>query len=305
MRNLLRQGNRVTKDMVYRLIHAEKVNYCVEMMCRLAGLSRSGYYQWRERGVSRTAARRAMLVEAIEIVFDCSEGTYGYRRVHAELARRGIAVDDDTVRQIMRDHGWMPVQVKRRRSLTVADKQAKPLPDLVRRDFTARAPGAKMVGDITQIGTGEGPLFLATVIDCYSKAIIGWAVDVRYPAALPIAALEMAAKRIPIRPGAIFHSDRGSQYTSVDFGEALAMLGMRQSVGRTGICFDNSMAESFFGKLKTERPGIERFATRADARREIIRYIEGFYNRRRLHSAIDYRPPFEVLEEWFDNRRVA
>jgi putative transposase len=109
----------------------------------------------------------------------------------------------------------------------------------------------------------------------------------------------------PIRPEAIFHSDRGSQYTSVDFGEAPARLGMRQSVGRTGICFDNSMAESFFGKLKTERPGIEKFAARTDACREIIRYIEGFYNRRRLHSAIDYRPPFEVLEEWFDNGRVA
>jgi len=257
----------VTKDMVYRLIHAEKANYCVEMMCRLAGLSRSGYYEWRDRGVSKTAARRAMLVEAVELVFECSDGTYGYRRVHAELARRGIEVDDDTVRQIMRVHGWMPVQVKRRRSLTIADKQAAPLPDLVRRDFTATVPGTKMVGDITQVDTGEGPLFLATVIDCYSKSVIGWAVDTRYPASLPIAALEMAAKRIPFQPEAIFHSDRGSQYTAVDFGDALARLDMRQSVGRTGICFDNSMAESFFGKLKTERPGIEKFATRAEARR--------------------------------------
>ena len=279
----------MTKDMVYRLVHAEKGNYCVEMMCRLAGMSRSGYYEWRNRGVSRAAARRAMLTEAIELVFEHSEGTYGYRRVHAELARRGIEADDDTVRQIMREHGWTPVQVKRRRSLTVADKQAAALPDLVRRDFTATVPGTKMVGDITQVDTGEGPLFLATVIDCHSKAVIGWAVDTRYPASLPIAALEMAAKRIPIRSGAIFHSDRGSQYTSADFGDALARLDMRQSVGRTGICFDNSMAESFFGKLKTERPGIGKFATRSAARREIVRYIEGFYNRRRLHSAIDYR----------------
>ena len=291
--------------MVFKLIHAERVNYCVDMMCRLASLSRSGYYEWRDRGVSRTAARRAMLVEAIEIVFDCSEGTYGYRRVHAELARRGIAVDDDTVRQIMRDQGLMPVQVKRRRSLTVADETAKPLPDLVRRDFTAAVPGAKMVGDITQIDTGEGPLFLATVIDCFSKAIIGWSVDTRYPASLIIAALDMAAKRLDIPPEAIFHSDRGSQYTSMEFGAALKQYDMCQSVGRTGVCFDNAMAESFFGKLKTERPSIENFATRAEARREIVRYIEGFYNRRRLHSAISYRPPFEVLEEWFRNRRSA
>lgn len=295
----------MTKDMVFKLIHAEKANYCIEMMCRVAGLSRSGYYEWRDRGVSKQAARRAMLVETIGLVFEVSEGVYGYRRVHAELARRGIEVDDDTVRQIMREYGWMPVQVKRRRSLTVADRQAAPLPDLVRRDFTAAVPGAKLVGDITQVDTGEGPLFLATVIDCYSKAVIGWSVDVRYPASLPIAALEMAAKRIPVPSGAVFHSDRGAQYTSAGFGAVVVGLGMRQSVGRTGICFDNSMAESFFGKLKTERPGIEKFATRAEARREIIRYIEGFYNRRRLHSAIAYRPPFEILEEWFDNRRAA
>lgn len=246
-----------------------------------------------------------MLAEAIGIVFECSEETYGYRRVHAELARRGISADDDTVRQIMRDHGWTPVQARRRRGLTVADKQAAPLPDLVRRDFTGAVPGAKMVGDITQVDTGEGPLFLATVIDCFSKAVIGWSVDTRYPASLIIAAVDMAAKRIAIPGGAIFHSDRGSQYTSADFGEALKGYGIRQSVGRTGSCFDNAMAESFFGKLKTERPGIEKFATRSEARREIIRYVEGFYNRRRLHSAIGYRPPFEVLEEWFDNRRAA
>lgn len=295
----------MTKDMVFGLIHAEKVNHGLEMMCRLAGVTKQGYHYWRNRGVSETAKRRAMLTESIGLVFECSEATYGYRRVHAELARRGIEADDDTVRQIMRERGWTPVQQRRRRSLTVSDRQAADLPDLVRRDFTAAEPGTKLVGDITQIDTGEGPLFLATVIDCYSKAVIGWSIDTRYPASLPVSALKMAAKRIPIQYLAIFHSDRGSQYTSEEFGKEIAKHRMRQSVGRTGICFDNSMAESFFGKLKTERPGIEKFATRAMARREIIRYVEGFYNSRRLHSAVDYRPPFEVLDEWFDNRPAA
>jgi transposase InsO family protein len=120
-----------------------------------------------------------------------------------------------------------------------------------------------------------------------------------------IAALEMAARRITLPEGAIFHSDRGSQYTSRDFGDALVGYGIRQSVGRTGICFDNSLAESFFGKLKTEMVHHRKFVTRAEARREVIRFIEGFYNRRRLHSALGYRPPFEVLEEWLDNRAAA
>ncbi|QYC39401.1 Integrase core domain protein [Nonomuraea coxensis DSM 45129] len=159
-----------------------------------------------------------------------------------------------------------------------------------------------MIGDITQIDTGEGALFLATVIDCFSKSVIGWALDVRYPARLVCAAIDMAAARIEMPDGAIFHSDRGSQYTSIEFGETLGKYSIRQSVGRTGSCFDNAMAESFFGKLKTEMVHHWTFATRAEARREVIKFIEGFYNRRRLHSGLGYRPPSEVLEEWFDNR---
>lgn len=289
----------------FELIAAEKANFEVKMMCHLLGVSTSGFYDWLGRPASASAQRRAELAILIEYEFEQSQRTYGYRRIHAQLVRKGVGVDDELVRQLMRALGLAPVQVKRRRGLTVADRAAGPIPDLLGRDFTAAAPGAKLVGDITEITTGEGPLYLATAIDCFSKAVLGWAVEERYPASLVIAALEMAAGRVTLPEGAIFHSDRGSQYTSRSFGDALGAYGIRQSVGRTGICFDNSMAESFFGKLKTEMVHHRKFATRAEARREVIRFIEGFYNRRRLHSALGYRPPFEVLEEWLDNRVAA
>jgi putative transposase len=275
------------------------------MMCRLLGVSKSGYYNWEKRPLSATAQRREDLKPSIESVFVESGRTYGYRRVHAELRRVGIDVDDELVRRLMRVMDLVPVQVKRRHNLTVADRSAGPIPDLVRRDFTASVPGQKMIGDITQIDTGEGPLFLATVIDCFSKSVIGWSVDVRYPASLVCAAIKMAAARIPLPEGAVFHSDRGSQYTSMEFAGVLEELKIRQSVGRTGICFDNAMAESFFGKLKTEMVHHRRFVTRAEARHEVIRFIEGFYNRTRLHSGLGYRPPAEALEEWFTNSAAA
>jgi putative transposase len=289
----------------YAFIAGEKANFDVSMMCRLSGVSRSGFYDWAGRSVSTRATRRRVLTERIRVVFAESGRTYGYRRVHAELVRRGVRVDDELVRRLMGAAGLVPVQVKRRRGLTVADRAAGPVPDLVGRDFTARRPGEKLVGDITRVDTGEGPLYLASVIDCFSKSVIGWAIDTCYPASLVCAALTMATRRFPLPKGAIFHSDRGSQYTSHDFGHALHQHGIRQSTGRTGICFDNAMAESFFGKLKTEWTHHRTFATRAAARHEIVKYIEGFYNRRRLHSGLNYRPPTEVLQEWFANRAAA
>lgn len=275
------------------------------LMCRLLGVSRSGFYDWDRRAVSKQARRREWLTEQVRAVFASSQRTYGYRRVHAELLRRGVRVDDELVRRLMRTAGLMPVQVKPRRGLTVADRVTGPIPDLVRRDFTAPAPGAKLVGDITQVNTGEGPLFLATVIDCYSKSVLGWSVEDKYNAGLVCAAMTMAAGRIQLPQGAIFHSDRGSQYTSYDFARLLREEGVRQSVGRTGICFDNSMAESFFGKFKTEWVHHRSFSTREEARREIIKFIEGFYNPRRLRSGLGYRTPFEVLNEWFTDQQAA
>lgn len=196
---------------LYALIDGEKASFSINLMCSLLGVSRSGYYEWNGRPASLAAQRRTRLAGLIVAIFDASGRTYGYRRVHAELARAGELADDELVRRLMRSLGLVPVQVKRRRGLTVPDAAAGPIPDLVGRDFTAKAPGAKLVGDITQIDTGEGPLYLATVLDCFSKGVLGWSIDSRYPASLVVAALDMAAGRIALPAGAVFHSDRGSQ----------------------------------------------------------------------------------------------
>lgn len=290
----------------FELIAAEKENFDVTMMCHLMEVSTSGFYEWRDRPVSASQQRREELKPVIEQVFHNSGRTYGHRRICGELNRQGVVVDDELVRTLMRELGLTPVQVTRRRKgLTVPDQQADALPDLLGRDFTAELPGGAMVGDITQIDTAEGPVYLATVIDCFSKSIIGWSLDEQYPAELVCDALEMAALRVSFPPGAIFHSDRGSQYTSERFAATLSQHGLRQSVGRTGICYDNSMAESVFGKLKTESVHHHAFTTRAEARHVVIKYIEGFYNRRRLHSSIGYRPPAEALDEWFTQQPAA
>ena len=221
----------------------------------------------------------------MKAVFDASDETYGHRRVHAQLARQGEACTPELVRGIMRELGLMPCQpLPWRHSLTDADPSAGPIPDLVARDFSATAPGEKMVGDITYIPTWEGWVYLATVIDCHTKAVIGWAMDDNYKTPLISRAIRDTTNRFPVRPGAVFHSDRGSNYTSSEFTATLTELGLRQSVGRTGICYDNAMAESFFAALKNERVHRTAYPTRAHARADIARYIELWYNCNRLHS---------------------
>ncbi|MEU8143015.1 IS3 family transposase [Nonomuraea sp. NPDC048901] len=184
---------------------------------------------------------------------------------------------------------WRPVT-------TDADEHHR-IPDLVERDFTAEAPGTKFVGDITYIPTWEGFLYLATVIDCCTKKVVGWAMADHFKTPLIEAAMDMAAVNTSIAEQAIFHSDRGSNYTSEAFARKLAKMGMRQSVGRTGVCWDNAMAESFFSALKNEWLSRFTFATRDKARRQVVRYIEGFYNRKRLHSGLGYRTPQEVEDQ--------
>ncbi len=192
-----------------------------------------------------------------------------------------------------------------RQALTAADAGAPVLPDLVARDFTATAPGRKLVGDITYIPTWEGWLYLATVIDCHTKMVIGYAVGDNYKTPLITEALTRAATRFPLEPDAIFHSNRGSNYTSREFAEAISRLGLRQSVGRTGICYDNAMAESFFAALKNERVHRTVYPTREHARRDVMRYIELWYNRQRLHSGLGYLTPNEALNNWRESQLAA
>jgi putative transposase len=221
------------------------------------------------------------------------------------LARSGEEVSPELVRQLMRELGLRPVQPRPWRPVTTLASGPNAVPDLVRRDFTAERPGAKLVGDITYIPTWEGFLYLATVIDCHSKMVVGWAMADHFKTSLIVAALDSAAGSITFEKGCIFHSDRGSNYMSVEFGRHLGKYKMRRSVGRTGVCWDNALAESFFGALKNEWMNRMVVATRAKARSAVVRYIDGFYNRQRLHSTNGYRTPLEVHNEYLGRQQAA
>ena len=276
----------------------------IMQMCKWLSVSKSGYYEWRSRPESAAAARRELLKLKIKALFEANDETYGYRRVHAALVRGGEQVSDELVRQLMRELGLVPCQPRPRRSLTVQG-EAGPIPDLVNRDFTAGKPGEKMVGDITYIFTWEGWLYLATVIDCATRKLVGWAMDDNYKTPLISDAIKMAARNLDLPEGAIFHSDRGSNYTSAEFAGVLKELGIRQSVGRTGICFDNALAESFNGALKVELVHRTVYPTRKKAREDIARWVELRYNRTRLHSGLGYRTPQEVLDEYLELQVAA
>jgi transposase InsO family protein len=277
----------------------------ITCMCRWLGVSKSGFYEWRSRPDSTTAERRKKLALIIRRIFDDSDSTYGYRRIAAQLARQGIVAGAELVRRLMRQLGLVACQPRPWRPSTTQQGQAGPVPDLVNRDFSASAPGEKMVGDITYIPTWEGWVYLASVIDCATRRVIGWAMDDNYRTPLITKAIRMAARNVSLPDGAIFHSDRGSNYTSGEFAEALDGLGIRQSVGRTGICFDNALAESFNAALKVERVHRTAYPTRTKAMQDIARYIELRYNRTRLHSALGYRTPQEVHDEYLNKQLAA
>jgi putative transposase len=275
-------------------------------VCEWLEISKSGYYDWRSRPKSAAAKRRELLKIKVKALFEANNEEYGYRRVHAALVRGGEQAGDETVRGLMRELGLEPCQPKPwRRSLTEQDGQAGPIPDLVNRDFSADEPGLKMVGDITYIPTWEGWVYLATVIDCATRKIVGWAMDDNYKTPLIVSAIKMAARNLELPEGAVFHSDRGSNYTSETFAEALRELGIRQSVGRTGICYDNALSESVNGTLKVELVHRTVYPPRKQACDDIARWIELRYNRTRLHSGLGYRTPQEVMDEYLKGQEAA
>ncbi len=311
-RGVLRGGASVTGK--YEFIDAEYATHAADtacapsivQMCRWLEVSRSGYYDWRTRPESATAKRREILKIKIKALFEANNEEYGYRRMHQALVRGGEQCSDELVRQLMRELGLVPCQPRPyRRSLTAQDGAAGPVPDLVNRDFTAGKPGQKMVGDITYIPTWQGWVYLATVIDCATRKIVGWAMDDNYKTPLIIKAIQMAARNLSLPEGAIFHSDRGSNYTSGEFAEELRKLGIRQSVGRTGICYDNALAESVNGTLKVELVHRTVYTTRQRAYKDIARWIELRYNRTRLHSGLGYRTPQEVMDEYLNGQAAA
>lgn len=275
-------------------------------MCVLLEVSRSGYYDWLSRPASATAQRREELKLYITKSFTDSNQTYGYRRVHADLVEWGVPAGPELVRALMGELGFQACQPRPwRHSLTDSSGEHAKIPDLVMRDFTATEPGTKLVGDVTYVPTWQGWLFLATVIDCHTKEVIGWTMGDNYKTPLISAAIDMAARNNRLAPKAIFHSDRGSNYTSEEFAKTLSGHDIRQSIGRTGICYDNAMAESFFAALKNELVHRTQYPTRNHARQAIAQYIEVWYNRQRRHSGLNYRTPLQVHNEYLNNQQAA
>jgi transposase InsO family protein len=289
----------------YEFIDGEKGTYPVVKMCAWAGVSRAGYYEWRDRPTSATAERRTVLAQRIRKVFTDSDETYGYRRVWHELHRLGVECGPELVRDIMRELGLVACQPRPWRVTTIPDAEAPATPDLVGRDFTADAPGVKLVGDITYIPTWQGFVYLATVIDCHTKLVAGYAIADHMRASLVCDAITMAAQRITLVPEAIFHSDRGCQYTSEQFRAELKRRNLRPSVGRTGVCWDNALAESFNAALKNERVHRTVYPTKRHAVNDVTRYIEFRYNTRRIHSGLGYRTPQEVHNEYLARQLAA
>lgn len=267
--------------------------FAIKRMCAWLGVSPSGFFDWRTRPVSARALRREELAALVAWSFERSNATYGHRRVHADLARRGVDVGVDLVRELMREQALVACQPRPFRTTTLAGDEPGP-GDLCARDFTAPESGVKLVGDITYIPTWAGFAYLATVIDCFSKTVVGWAVAEHMRTDLVIDALQMARRNHDLAPGCIFHSDRGTQYTSAQLAGYLERHDMRGSMGRTGICWDNAMAESFFAAIKNELVHRTAFPTVKHAQKAVAHYIEVFYNRQRLHSGIGYRTPHEV-----------
>ena len=279
------------------LIDAEKATYPIVWMCQLLGVPRSTFYTWRNRAETATMARRRELAGQVRRVFDAARGTYGCRRVAAQLNRDGVACSVGLVADLMRELGLKACQPRAYKRTTVAGAKPVASPDLIGREFTAEQPGVRLVGDITYLRTGEGWLYLATVVDLATRMVVGWQTTEHLRTSLVVDALAMAKRHGHLRPGAVFHADRGCQYTSAEFARYCARIRVRTSVGRTGVCWDNAAAESFFATIKNEMYHRQRFDTRARARFAVAEYIEIFYNRQRLHSTLDYRTPAEALAE--------
>jgi putative transposase len=290
----------------FAFIDAEKAMFPIVKMCVWLEVSTSGYYEWRDRPAPATVQRRQRLAALVQAIFEQSDSTYGYRRVHAALVRQGDGCGPELVRKLMRELGLVPCQPRPWRPTTTqpGDGTAA-VPDLVGRDFSADAPGRKLVGDITYLPTWQGFAYLATVLDCCTKECIGYAIADHMRAELVIDALRMAARNYDLEPKVIFHTDRGSQYLSQAFAEVAAQLDVRHSVGRVGSCFDNAQAESFNATLKVERVNRTVYPTREHARKDVTRYIELRYNTKRLHSALGYRTPREAHADYQNQRSTA
>lgn len=284
------------------LIDTEKAHHGVSRLCRVLGVPRAAYYAHKRRVPSRRARQDAALTQRIRRAHKASKGTYGAPRIHAELRlAHGIRVGRKRVARLMRAAGLQGCHRRRRAWTTRRDPKARPAPDLVNRQFTTDRPDRLWHTDIKQVDTAEGPLYVAALIDGCSRACVGWAMARHMRTELVTDALGMAVARRRPATGLVHHSDQGSQYTAVACSQRCAELGIRQSMGSVGDCFDNAMMESFWATLECEGLAEQPFATRAAARTAVFAFIEGWYNPRRRHSALRYLAPLEYEQVFYSD----
>jgi putative transposase len=281
--------------MSFRFIEDHRDSYPVRLMCAVLEVSPAGYYTWRERPVSERTKSSVVLLAAIRQVHQDSGGRYGSPRIHAVLRKQGRGVSRGRIERTMSRHGIRAIMVPPRRVRTTDSRHGLPIaPNLIARDFTAPAPNRVWLADITYIPTAEGWLYLAAVMDLFSRKIVGWAMRDHMQVELASTALTMAVQQQRPQHGLIHHSDRGVQYASHAYRDALTNAGIVASMSRKADCYDNAPMESFFHTLKTELVHHRNYNTRAEAQRDLFAFIEGFYNRTRLHSAIGYIAPIEM-----------
>ena len=283
--------------MRYQFIDTYKKTWPVRLMCQVLNVSSSGYYDWRRRPVSEQAQSNRVLDGQIRQIYDEHKQRYGCPRITDELKDRGFQCSENRVARRMSRLGLKGIQAKKFKRTTDSKHDKLVAPDLIEQDFTAVAANQKWVSDLTYVWTDEGWLYLAVVMDLYSRAIIGWSMGKRMTQQLMCDALTMALFRRGLPRGVIIHSDRGSQYCSTAYQRLIKVTGLRCSMGRRATCYDNAVIESFFHTLKVELTHRERYRSRQSANGAIFEYIETYYNRKRKHSAIGYRIPMLFEQE--------
>jgi len=283
--------------MIYKFMAEHAAGFRIERMCRVLGVGRSGYYAWRSRPTSQRAQANQALLVKIQTEFQISRETYGSPRIHAALQRHGVKCGRKRVARLMCLHQIIARKRQKGRPVTTQPEAgAVPAPNLLNQEFSALAPNQKWVTDITYIETAEGWLYLALVLDLFSRKIVGWAMADHMEASLVEEAWNTALLQRQPETGLLHHSDQGRQYTSTTYQSRLAISQCQVSMSRAGNCYDNAAMESFIGTLKTECAS-QPFATRAQARTAIFEYIEAWYNRQRLHSSLGYLSPVEFEQK--------
>jgi putative transposase len=275
----------------FRFVAAKKATFPISLLCEVLGVSRSGFHAWARRSPSRRARADAWLTERIRTIHARTRGVSGAPRVHAQLRHEGVRVGRKRVERLMHQAGLSGLIKRRRGKTTIRVPGVRTAPDLVERDFAPTAPDRLWCADITYVQTWEGWLYLAAVMDCYSRRIVGWAMADHLRAELVVDALQMAIAQRRPGPGLVHHSDAGSQYVALVFGQRCREAGIAVSIGSVGDAYDNAVAESFFATIKKELIHRQSWPTKADARSAIFDYIESFYNRVRLHSTLGQHAP--------------